>query len=403
MGTVVEPLGTALTPEYALLASAAAGDRAPEGLRVDWPQVLRLARWHGLEPLLCRSLQLGPDLAVPGEAMAVLERARTETVARNLCMRSELERVAASLAGDGVAVMALKGAALIETAYDDVSLRPMVDLDILVPEAQIARAHRLIQAMGFSPVPQTAAGAESTRLRSHQYPALVRNDGRVAVDVHRHLVDLDHPLRFDLSAMWERARDSPGGGAHLVPAAEDLLVHVALHSSASRLWRSDGALAQLGDIAWLIGHDPVDWELLRVEVERHRLGGPVFLSLFLAREVLGVAVPTDVLAALRPASFRPAQARRCIAQRVLADRPPLPAVSATKRPKRWRHRLIPPLAVIAGRTTSRPRGLVLIGLYARHGAGVVRLGACSLPRPLELVRGLVLNRWLHSLSRPPKV
>jgi hypothetical protein len=396
------PTGTGLTPEYVLLVAAATGERPPEGLAVDWLQLLRLARWHRLEPLLARSLQDRPGIAVPGAAMAVLQQARMETVARNLCMRSELPRVVAALGEEDIPVMVLKGAALIETAYEDPSLRPMLDLDILVPEQEIEQAHRVIQRLGFTAVSQTPAGAASMRRHSHQFPALVSNDGRVGIDVHRHLLDLDHPLSFDLSGMWDRARASPLGGAHLVPAAEDLLVHVALHSSASRLWRSDGALGQLGDIAWLVEHDPVDWDLVSAGVRRDRLAGPVFLSLLLAREVLGVGVPSDLLADLRPRSFRVGLARRCIADRVLADRPTLPAVSATKRPKPLHHRLLPPPAALARRTTSQPSPRVLLMLYAGHGARVVGLVVRSLPRPFELVRGLVLNRWLHSLSRVPR-
>ena len=55
--------------------------------------------------------------------------------------------------------MLLKGAALAITVYDSIGLRPMGDLDLLVPEERLAEAVARLKALGYvQPHPDMAAG-----------------------------------------------------------------------------------------------------------------------------------------------------------------------------------------------------------------------------------------------------
>ena len=53
----------------------------------------------------------------------------------------------------------LKGSALARSAYGDASLRPMLDLDIWVPDAQMPRARRSMEQLGFRELNWSAIGA----------------------------------------------------------------------------------------------------------------------------------------------------------------------------------------------------------------------------------------------------
>jgi hypothetical protein len=48
-----------------------------------------------------------------------------------------------------IQVLVLKGAALAETVYKDIALRPMSDVDLLVKPAQLAQTRHLLATLGF--------------------------------------------------------------------------------------------------------------------------------------------------------------------------------------------------------------------------------------------------------------
>lgn len=299
-----------LPVEYNVVTGAASPAEALDGDErdttrnsVDWGRVERLARWHRLEPLLWRSLSRGPAFAPP--TWERLHAAYLDNAARNLYIQVELATVLAALESAGVPAMLLKGAALIEDVYPDPALRVMCDLDILVGARDLELAQTAIAAIGYSPgaVLHNQGSQEWMAEHHHHYPALISPERIVAVELHQHLVPPGDPAHFDISGFWARARPSTVGPAHLLPAPEDLLVHVALHFARNRLWRSDGALGQVADVAWILDRHVLDWDPLVERAQAYDLGGSLFLALFAAGELLGAVVPSSAMDALRPGTW----------------------------------------------------------------------------------------------------
>ena len=78
-----------------------------------------------------------------------LRAARRLVAVDNLRLRRELRRVAGALTEVNIPVLALKGIVLASAAYGDPSLRPMTDLDVLVPPGERENAVRALQKLGF--------------------------------------------------------------------------------------------------------------------------------------------------------------------------------------------------------------------------------------------------------------
>ena len=130
-----------------LLRPAAAVDALPPRA---WDDIVDLALRHGVGPLLHRALQARGELAqLPGDAIKRLEDERRATALDNLRNYGEFRRIARALRERGIPVIALKGLHLAELVYRDISLRPMSDLDILVPEAQVKPAVDLLLASEY--------------------------------------------------------------------------------------------------------------------------------------------------------------------------------------------------------------------------------------------------------------
>ena len=68
-------------------------------------------------------------------------------------IRALLQQIDAAARAHGVALVALKGAALHAQGLYAAGERPMADVDLLVAEADASRAARLIAELGFRPGP----------------------------------------------------------------------------------------------------------------------------------------------------------------------------------------------------------------------------------------------------------
>jgi hypothetical protein len=110
------------------------------GADVDWPEVARQARKHALEPLFHAAVaKLPVRKAIPAEVIETLRTAYQRTSRANLASYAELGRLLGDFERERIPVILLKGGAL--AAFSPaVGLRPMRDLDILVPRADVPRA-----------------------------------------------------------------------------------------------------------------------------------------------------------------------------------------------------------------------------------------------------------------------
>jgi hypothetical protein len=390
------------SPEYALLLDAAVP--APEP-RVDfstwsgrrWGETLNIADWHRLSPALFCHLQSRPG--APPAVLSALERAYLANAARSMFIRASTDRALTALADAGIPAMLLKGAALVETVYADPARREMLDIDLLVPDDRLAAANAALAPLGYRPVPAgegSGAPGRPMRVERHHDAALVGEEELTAIELHRHVAITGEGRGFAIDGFWERARTAPKTG-HLLPSAEDLLLHVCFHFTRNRLGGSarrrntGGALAQIADINSLVAGESIDWDLLAATARAYHLDTRVFLALFAARE-LGVAVPVSAVAGLRPPEFDPATGRRLIVLRVLRADDHLPVRSV-----RWM--FAPSREVLSRGWNADPTAtLSLARAYMRRARAYTPAARSALRRPWEVVQDQRLNGQIEAME-----
>ncbi len=201
--------------------------------------------------------------------------------------------VAQILAARDVPVMALKGTPLAVACYEDLGLRPMSDIDFLVPTAKAATAVDALEAAGYSAKP----GEEPVRRRVgivtslHHGAGFLDAEGREC-DLHWHMLN-DCLTEDDDEPFWSRARSHEIQGVPvLFPAPEDLLLHVCAHGM-----RANGfpPIRWVADAAVVLRSGGVDWDVFLGEAERRLLGPVLRLAL---RTLDGILEPGVVPAAV---------------------------------------------------------------------------------------------------------
>jgi len=262
----------------------------------DWVSVLEEAQRHGVLPLLAgRMLRMEPDLVLAKQVQQRLQTVRLQAASLNLRLYHKLGQILQRMHAAAIPVIVLKGAHLAELVYEDIAMRPMGDVDLMVQKKDLERSYALIEEMGYQA--QRRFRLERMVKEHHHLPPLLSNNGPV-VEVHWNIAYPGHTLKVDLDGLWQRAQEAQIEGAPArVLSAEDLLVHLCLHLFQDHL---AAGLKRLYDIGQTVEAYPsIDWD--RIMAITHQWGGEHggYMALRLAVDLLGAHVPPAVLSRFR--------------------------------------------------------------------------------------------------------
>ena len=291
-------------------------EATPSLTPAEWQTLLDQAQGQGVASLLYSQLkhtQANP----PAEILHTLQQASRLTATRNLLIFHELTRLLPAFEKHKIPVIALKGLHLSELVYQDPSLRPMSDMDLLLPYHQLGPGYNLLLEMGYQAPAFT--NIEKETHRHHHLPPLTRQGGGV-IELHWTLVAPGSPQHIDLDGVWQRAQPaSLASASALVLCPEDLLLHLALHfcNHNFRL-----GLRHLYDLLASLQtyQAQIDWPSLQARSQAWRAQNCLFLALHLAHELLNAPLPADFLSELQPKGFSDSLAQQ--AQDRLFNPPP---------------------------------------------------------------------------------
>lgn len=303
----------------------------------DWNEIAELAVRQGVAPLLFKHIKTSNTKAdVPDTAWKRLRMAYFASAEWDRRLYRDLQTVIRCLRTRGIKVIVLKGAFLAEAVYGDAALRPMGDLDLMVRRAELPKAQTALLNAGS--VLQEATCKASRRRRSMG----LWLSGGVAVDLHWTIVSASGSLSIDPDGLWARARPARIAAVNVLALSpEDLLLHLCVHASFKD--RFGNGLRHLCDITETIRcYQPeMDWEQVAERAREWGASRYVGLSLVLALELLGAAVPNGVLEQLVPGGLDPRVldvAKECVlGQRSYGQ--PWAATSLVAKAKMFRQRV----------------------------------------------------------------
>ena len=262
--------------------------RAPSG-----PELLTLAREHGVLPLLAKALETAGALEeLPTELRQSLRESRRAHLVFTLSLTAELFRLAGRLEAEGIESVAVKGPVLAAQAFGDAGLRQYSDLDLLVRHCDILRAARVMKECGFTAPHALAAAAGKI---PGQF-LFLRERPRAIVELHTESTLRYFPRRFPVDAFFAR-RSSVVLGGRSVPALspEDTLVFICVHGS-KHYW---GRLLWIADVAGILARPAaLDWPWVFAAARETGTERMLHLGLRLARDVLRAELPPAVAAAV---------------------------------------------------------------------------------------------------------
>jgi hypothetical protein len=274
---------------YRLLALCARAECGPalyrrlaqEAARLaDWAGLPALAEAHGMAPLLHTHLKaagITPPLAVKRKLQALYLRHRQAGRVQAHILRD----VVAAYAAADIQALVVKGAALAHLVYPDPALRPMSDLDLLVPKSELEHAREVLAGLGFS-----APAFGDALPHRHLAAATLQAEGvTIQIEIHHRLLSdyRDHAMAYVRSFLpgakaCARSRPAQIDGLTLPPrpfalgdltaytlSHEDMLAHLCRHLvSHVNVW-DYARLIWVADIVSLSERfvREIDWERVR--------------------------------------------------------------------------------------------------------------------------------------------
>jgi hypothetical protein len=191
-----------------------------------WEELFQLLHLQGLAPFTYYSLR-APEWQsrLPEPFLAQLKNTFRETSLQNFFLQRELKRLNKHFFEARLMAIPLKGASLINRFYPLPGLRPMQDIDLLIPNRDWEQVKRVLLMAGYQPLSDLP---EKWVKGFHFHAAFILPGRNVVVEVHWNLTD-EHLLPLDKwKALWDRAYFSESARSWFL-ADRDQFLYQCLH------------------------------------------------------------------------------------------------------------------------------------------------------------------------------
>jgi hypothetical protein len=268
----------------------------------EWRVVLEDAHAEGLTPLLYNWFrQTEVSSRPPADAADLLQQRFFAIAARNMMLADELAGILQAWERENRPCVPLRGLALAEDLFGDITLRPMGDIDLLVRREDLEDITSILCGLGFQQMDRRPGFAID-----YYYTLKFFKDrhGWIIVEPHWTITYPPFADRVDMEVVWERSeRDRVVGVASRKLAVEDLLFHLCLHL----VHQGDEApLLHFFEIDRLIRkrHESIDWSRVALMAEMSGQGFLLHRALDRVRTHFDTPVPEEAIKRIpdRPAS-----------------------------------------------------------------------------------------------------
>lgn len=270
---------------------------------VDWGALVQAAADAGISSLLYQAVQMLPEGYAPVAAHQTLHACYVQTGLLNAYLLPQFAAVVQALSRAGIEPIVLKGAALAATVYPHVALRPMSDLDLLIPFADLSAAQTCLTALYFAPLSPPPFANDSGLFWNQQL--LQRTAWQpVSVELHWALLDIPYYTRYWPEAELRQRSQSImlEGVKALALAVEDQLLHLCAHN----FYHHRGRLARVGpDVGYLLRHYRLDWDVFLARATHGHLGLAVKRTLLSAFDQWYVPIDPGIRIAIEKLPAHP--------------------------------------------------------------------------------------------------
>lgn len=273
----------------------------PEGLLhytdPEWELLIRIARRVKLLGRLALLLK-NHDLwqKIPTRIANQLASALVQAERLRQLTTWELDRIIWALDDFNTTIIVLKGAAygLIGLPFSEGRLS--VDLDLLVPQNDLAGIESVLMAKGWKHRPLSTYDEHYYRTWSHEIPPLIHAERETEVDIHHTLAPLTSRLKIDTDRLFVDAISINGKNVKVL-CPVDMTLHCAVNLFQNNELDNDlRDLLDLHDLMVFFSQQDNDfWIHLTDRANQLKLSSILYYGLYFSQSIFRTPVPEGTI------------------------------------------------------------------------------------------------------------
>jgi hypothetical protein len=278
----------------------------------NWDTLVHKAQLEGVAPLVYWAFSRSERLpSLPQSARNLLRISYASTWMRNQRNLNELEILSQTFAQAEIPIVVLKGICFALTLYPDIGLRPMGDMDILVPGSNFSEAVCIAKTLGYEDNnPDASPGLRD--LLGHDVCLQKKGPLPITLELHHSLV-ADKTFTYAVPMDWFWEQTELLGTSSSQMRFEKLLM---LTPVAQVLYAASHAMLQHGgkntslcwyyDLDRLIRHygKRIDWHQLLSQARTFEWGSALQAALTQTYAYFGTPIPKHVRVSLSEGTDR---------------------------------------------------------------------------------------------------
>ncbi|MGD0403219.1 MAG: nucleotidyltransferase family protein [Candidatus Acidiferrales bacterium] len=259
---------------------------------LSWDYVLNEAEENSITPLVGRRLNAVATGGMPASAAERLKNACRANTIRCLFLSAELIKILDLFRSQGIQGIPYKGPVLAMQAYGDVTLREFEDLDIILRQSDLPKAHEVMLGLGYRPKYDwilSAGAAASTVPGEYNYRDEER---RIMVELHTELTLRHFPRPPDLDELSQRLVSVKLNEREIQTfSVEDGLAILCIHG-AKDFWER---FSWIADISELVRRYPnLNWDLTTQRAKALNAERMLHVGLALAAGLLDAPLASEI-------------------------------------------------------------------------------------------------------------
>ncbi len=227
----------------------------------NWDFFCHLGQYHGVIPLLYKKMQQLDLKRMPSFVKKYFQKEYQANALRVMGFTGELIRMTKIMEAQKVRLLAIKGPALAEQIYGDITARLTSDLDLLVAREDFWQAEKLLLQEGYQRIePDFNVTAKQMRnlMRQIYHFQYYHQQKQICVELHWQ-ISLEEFYQTKFNELWNR-KSIINKAEHqfYTLSPEDSFLYLALHGA----YNSWPQLRMIMDVGRVLQNNNLNWELL---------------------------------------------------------------------------------------------------------------------------------------------
>ena len=272
---------------------------------LDWGYITNQLKEQGVAMLAFYNLfrlPSGAGTLIPSRIFYNLQQTYYSQAQRNILRYQRLKDLLIQLRKKGFKVIILKGVVLAQLVYQNLALRPMCDIDLLVKKEDLKKIKHFLLSCGYKQPPTGLSFFKS--LENFAGEVYLFKEDYLFLDIHSSLYQyerLKSIIKIDKEdGPWPRAQEVTLDNIPItILSKEDMIFHLCSHLSISHFYDK---LIRFCDLRETIFYykGQLDWSYIIQKAKDYHLCHIVYQALYLTQYLLGDYLDADILNRIKP-------------------------------------------------------------------------------------------------------